>query len=281
MNANSGSPAGPSIIGYILRLVLVGISIYFIYFAYNKLYEGPASSTVLLKDIHVGNPEVGKAFTFEKKVIPPLFEGGEYTVSAWVYVNGWANSNRYQFNKEILRIGNPAGNLTLGIYLDYKDNKLHVITGTMPSPSAPGSNDVSGGLTSATYDTLFTNAMPTMQSIGHDCEVSPFALQRWVLVNVALSGKTVDVYIDGKLARSCILPDLFRVDSEYNIIAGKNGGFSGFISGLKADAYALNPEEIYRMYMAGPLGAVGYLEYFKSLFDPKAIGTLDYPKMNL
>ena len=136
---------------------------------------------------------------------------------------------------------------------------------------------------SSTYNSLFAAAITgPSNAIGNDCEITPFALQRWVLVNVALSGKTVDVYIDGKLARSCLLADVFNSDgADYNITVGANGGFAGYISGLKADAYALNPEEVYRMYMAGPLGGVGWWEYFKSLFDPKAIGTLDYPKMNL
>ena len=276
MNASGGSPAGPSIIGWIFRLILVGVSVYFIYWAYKKLYEGPADSTVLLKDIYIGNPEPAKAFAFAKEKLPPLFEGGEYSVSMWIYVNGWANSTRYQFNKDVFALGNLAsdsGKLTLGIYLDSRDNVLHVRTGSAGSV-----------LTTGAYNALFTS-MPTTPNAGADtpgdCMISPFALQRWVHVVVALSGKTVDVYIDGKLARSCVLSDLYSADPTYSVRIAGNSGFAGYISGARTLAYAVNPEEVYRMYMGGPLGSVSWTEYIKSLFDPKAIGTLDYPKMNI
>jgi hypothetical protein len=276
MNASSGSPAGPGIIGWILRLVLVGVSVYFIYWAYQKLYAANVDSSVLLKDIYIGNPAA--PYKFAKANLPPLFEGGEYSISFWIYVNGWANSNRYMFNKNVISIGNldDAGKITLGVYLDSKDNVLHVNTGSI------GNGSISG----ATYKAKFNNAMSNPSTASGspdtgDCSVTPFALQRWVQITVALSGKTADVYMDGKLARSCILNDIFAVDSNYEFRICDNNGFTGFISGVKANSYALNPEEVYRIYMAGPLGAVGWSEYVKSFFDPKSIGTLDYPKMNL
>lgn len=272
MNASGGSPAGPSIIGWIFRVILVGVSAYFIYWAYKKLYEGPADTTVMLKDIFKADPEAAKPFTFAKDKMPALFEGGEYSVSMWIYVNGWANSNRYQFNKDVLALGNLSGNMTLGIYLDSRDNVLHVRTGSNANFKGPE------------YDALFRNAVTTPSAGADttgDCMISPFALQRWVHVVVALSGKTVDVYIDGKLARSCVQQAIYTADPAYSLRIAGNNGFAGFISGVKLFAYALNPEEVYRTYMAGPLGAVSWTEYIKSLFDPKAIGTLDYPKMNV
>jgi len=44
--------------------------------------------------------------------------------------------------------------------------------------------------------------------------------------------------------------------------------------------YALNPDEIWRLYMSGPGPQYGAMDWLKSLFDPKAIGSLEYPKMN-
>lgn len=273
---NATPAAGPGIIGWVLRLVLVGVSIYFIYWAYQKMYEGPTTSVVLMKDIFVGNPNA--PYRYAKANIPPLLEGGEYSVSFWIYVNGWANANRYQFNKNVITIGNvgsTTGKITLGVYLDSKDNVLHVNTGSIGT----------GAISSATYNAKFATAMTNPSAASGtpdtgDCSISPFALQRWVQITVALSGKTVDVYMDGKLARSCILGDIFGTDTDYEIRVCDNSGFTGYISGVKVNAFALNPEEVYRTYMAGPLGAVGWWEYVKSFFDPKSIGTLDYPKMN-
>ena len=57
--------------------------------------------------------------------------------------------------------------------------------------------------------------------------------------------------------------------------------FGGFVSNVSAYNYALNPEQIWRLYMAGPGAQYGFLDYLKSLFDPKAAAAFDYPKQNI
>ena len=123
------------------------------------------------------------------------------------------------------------------------------------------------------------SASLTMTGLN-DCKVSSIAFQRWVHIALILDGKTCDVYIDGKLARSCILPSQFMGAPGASIKVGDNGGFGGYVSGVRAMSYAMNPEQVYRDYQAGPLGAISLWEYIKSFFNPKTIGTLDYPKMN-
>ena len=78
-------------------------------------------------------------------------------------------------------------------------------------------------------------------------------MQRWVNVVVAVNGKTVDVYIDGKLQRSCVLPNPFKVDSTgYTGYLLEKGGFAGKISTTSMYDTALNPEMVYKNYIAGP-----------------------------
>ena len=57
-----------------------------------------------------------------------------------------------------------------------------------------------------------------------------------------------------------------------------NGGFEGFLSNVEVFDYTLNPEQVWRLYMAGPGPKVGMLDYLKSLFDPQGSVSLMYPK---
>jgi hypothetical protein len=88
------------------------------------------------------------------------------------------------------------------------------------------------------------------------CDIPEIDLQRWTMITVVLSGRTIDVYIDGKLTRSCVSKSYFKVDPTtpvFNIT--DRGGFDGYIGNTAVGSYSMSPDEIYRMYMSGPAGA--------------------------
>ena len=101
------------------------------------------------------------------------------------------------------------------------------------------------------------------------CDLPEVDLQRWVNITVAVNGKTVDVYLDGKLSRSCVLPSFFKVDAggySANLLA--YGGFGGQIATTTMYDSALNPEQVYKNYMAGPLPITNIGQWFASFFSP-------------
>jgi hypothetical protein len=289
-NSSSAAPASGG--SMIIKVVLLVVGAIAIYYSYKFLFTSPTQSVSLLADIHKG--DVDKPYIFSRATVPPLYEGGEYSISMWVYVNNWTGV-RNNYNKEVLTIGNrklPQGKITLGVYLDAIENMIHVKTSSVndctttsvtnasaPAPAASGQC-----LRNSAYNDMFKNPTIGSNALGFtpgDCSVTPFEFQKWVQVVVTLNGKTVDVYVDGKLARSCVASGIIAVDSgDYSINIADNGGFGGFISGVNAYDYALNPEQVYRSYMNGPMGSVSFSDYMKSFFDPKSIGTLEYPKMN-
>lgn len=287
----NNASAAPATGGWIFRAVFLVLGAFAIYYVYKALFRSEVKRVVLIKDIHVANTDQGKQYTFNRTVLPPLYEGGEYSVSFWMYVNNW----NYRFNlpKNVLSIANtqaPNGIVTMGLVLGANDSQLSVMTSSVSNGTAAASPTTTstqaptgqGTLTSQLFNGIFTaQAGMGSQTRANDCVVGPVDLQRWVHVVVTLNGKTVDTYLNGKLARSCILPSIFKVDSQsYAVNVADNGGFGGFVSGVAVSDYAMNPEQVYRTYQAGPLGDIGLLDYLKSFFDPSSIGTLDYPKMN-
>ena len=101
------------------------------------------------------------------------------------------------------------------------------------------------------------------------CDLPEVDLQRWVNLTVSVNGKTVDVYLDGKLARSCVLPDFYKVDAGgYSASLLEYGGFGGQISTTSVYDAALNPEQVYKKYMAGPEPITGIVQWLTSFLTP-------------
>ena len=284
MNA-APAPANP--LSLVFKVVLLVGGAFAIYYSYKALFAADQNYVTFISDVTAAN--MNKPLEFPRAKLPRLYEGGEFSISGWIYVNNWTGT-RANYNKEFLTIGNrvtPNGKITLGIYLDSTQNTMHVKTSTVTDCAGVGTGG-NACLTNVTYNALFTSpSIGTVGNLGNvtggDCAVTPFELQKWVQIVVVLNGKTTDVYLDGKLARSCVNNGVFAVDTSTGDVVLRicgNGGFGGFISGVQAYDYALNPEQVYRSYMAGPMAAVSISDYLKSLFDPKAIGTLEYPKMN-
>ena len=101
------------------------------------------------------------------------------------------------------------------------------------------------------------------------CDLPEIDLQRWVNITVAVNGRTVDVYLNGKLSRSCVLPKTFKVDAGgYSANLLTYGGFGGQIAQTYMYDAALNPEQVYTNYMKGPEPITNIGDWFASFFTP-------------
>jgi hypothetical protein len=100
------------------------------------------------------------------------------------------------------------------------------------------------------------------------CDVMDIDLQRWIHVTISVNGRIMDVYLDGKLSRSCILPSEQKGISSDGLQAvllspGDGGGFKGYFSGVQFSGYAVTPDQIYARYLAGPYAARSFLDFIK------------------
>jgi hypothetical protein len=139
------------------------------------------------------------------------------------------------------------------------------------SNTTPNSGGATNSLGKKDIDALFTpmamdDSILTTQPM---CDLPEIDLQRWVMITVVLSGRTIDVYLDGKLARSCVAPSYYKVDpTGVKPVIADRGGFDGYIATTSVANYAMNPDEIYRAYASGPDGASNDLaKWFGSLFS--------------
>lgn len=164
-----------------------------------------------------------------------------YGAQWWMFIQDW----NYRFGQEktvITRGG--SGALNPYVFLDPVENTLDVKINVMSGGAgASGSSAPSpvGGDGSATDDS-FT------------CKVKDVPLQTWFAVSMSVSGRNVDIYLNGMLVRSCLLPGVPQAPiGDVGVLT--NGGYSGNLAALNFYARPLTPTDASAFYHAGPPAA--------------------------
>jgi hypothetical protein len=170
----------------------------------------------------------------------------------------------------------PSSNFSYSIWFyindwNYRYGEQKVIFGRMGAPSATGSGSVSGinGLDPCPAVVLGAvennvsvslgcypgaNQQPTTpggKTVVHTCSVANVPIQKWVNLIVSVYGRSMDLYIDGKLVRTCLLPGVASVNNASNIYVTPMGGFDGWTSKLQYFPNSMNPQEAWNIYTSG------------------------------
>lgn len=166
-----------------------------------------------------------------------------FAYSCWFYVNDW--NYRYGEPKVIFgRMGSSSsesGGSIEGVsgldpcpavVLGAVENNLMVSLGCYPGadvqPTTPGG-----------------------KTIVHTCSVGNIPIQKWVNLIISVYGRTMDLYIDGKLVRTCLLPGVASVNNNAKIYVTPKGGFDGWTSKLEYYPNSLNPQDAWNIYTKG------------------------------
>jgi hypothetical protein len=189
-------------------------------------------------------------------------QGGVYTISFWMYITSW--DFRSGLAKSVLQISdsNIATNDLLSVILYPNEPKL------MVRVHNDGNTDTATDYTNkATYNALFRNSananITTPSGQMPMCDVQDIDMQRWINITISVNGRIVDVYYDGKLNRSCVLPGVPKASDagKQRITLANNGGFFGKISGVQFFGYPLTPDRVYAIYQIGPSAPTTFLGY--------------------
>lgn len=282
--AQEGSGIG---LFFFVVVALAGIALYYLY---RFLYSAAGSqATILVKGKRGADTPPEKL-----PALPSPYEGGEYTFSTWIYVNSFSkNMNRRKhifeiqgknFSTLIVALGAFKNTLVVrthsqdlilgegfqGTAIPASHRRVEEFQGTNTTSATDATRK--DGTLAAKDRAAFFAAMAMDDSLlttPATCDLPEIDLQRWVMVTVVLSGRTIDVYLDGKLARSCVTGSYYKVDpTGVKALVTEEGGFDGYISNLEVANYAMNPDEIYRTYLSGPEGvSLNPITWLASLFQ--------------
>ena len=275
MNAASATSSAGTLgrlVGGIAILVVAGVLLYYMYDYMFNVTQTQVKASVVPNPIASPTTLIQYPGTSQDdvKLSQYVFTGGEMTVTFWMYVTGAGSDTTNK--RHILNLGtSPTDDAsTLIVALGGKTNTLHVHVNDGSSPSF-----------------VFNNFMTTSpdSDTASPCNVQNVEFGRWVNVTVVLNNNLCDVYMDGRLSRSCVLKGQFKVNGSattplYFFLLNPDIGtasahvktdWTGSLSGVNFYNYALSPDETYRIYMAGPSGSSGDLwSAIKSFFGQLA-----------
>jgi hypothetical protein len=68
---------------------------------------------------------------------------------------------------------------------------------------------------------------------------------------VSVYGRTLDIYLNGKLVRTCLMPNVAKIDPASSLYVTPKGGFSGWTSKFQYWPYPCDPQTAWNTYSAG------------------------------
>lgn len=155
-----------------------------------------------------------------------------FTYSIWFFVEDW--NYRYGEPKVIF------GRMTTG-------------TGKKePCPSVtlgPIENNIMVSM--AVYPGLDEEPTNGTNYITHSCSIANVPIQRWCNLFISVYGRTLDIYLDGKLVRTCVLPGVPKIDANAPVYITPMGGFSGWTSKFQYWPDSSDPQKAWNIYKTG------------------------------
>ena len=198
-----------------LENVVIGVVIIILLYLLYMYFFGTSSSVL------VGMHDASTQIVIPAGSIPPANGSVDFTYSIWVYVNNWSvGLEKVIFER---RCGD----------------------GFCPK-MAFSSNLNNIDVTLATY------AGSSHSATSATCTIENVPLQTWANIIMTLNGRALDLYLDGKLVRTCLLPGVPKLGGAGSMVLTPNGqSFQGYTSNFQYLKSSVNPREAYAIYKEG------------------------------
>lgn len=164
---------------------------------------------------------------------------GAYGMQWWMFIKDW--NYGYGKDKPVLTRPDPTSGAVMNpsVSLHPTDNSLKVSISLFPTGDGGSKSEPApAGSSGASTDDVYI------------CEVSNLPLQTWFSVGVTVFGRNLDVYIDGKLVKSCFLPGVPK-PATGDIQLSPGGGFSGYLCDFYHYPRMLTPGDAMTFFSAG------------------------------
>jgi len=158
--------------------------------------------------------------TLQSSNLPSTFKANS-SISIWFYIKKWVNgANVVQFHNSTA-VGTSANTIFRVLFKD-SSNTIQIFP--------------RGAVSDSQYD----------------CEIADFPLQKWVNLIISFNGSAMDVYVDGKLMKSCVVNSGSRIQDTQSIVLGTETTEDvGFITNVKLKSAPIAPQEAWDIYSQG------------------------------
>lgn len=248
----------PTNYGWVIGSILGGLLLVYLGLTfYNYLRKKQGMPTInITGDTSSGDkaprPLDGKTATTISAGELPAGSGAEYGVQFWMFISDW--DYKFGQEKQVLKRVASSGSTAASPYITLHptDNSLQVRVAIFPTDLAAGA------------------ATPTSTGTTGDsftCTVENVPLQSWFSVSATVFQRNLDIYINGRLVKSCVLPGVPRPVSG-DLVIGDGGGFSGNVCNVHVYPNMLGTNEAMAFFNAGT--SCGQPAPTKTAVDPNS-----------
>ena len=181
-----------------------------------------------------------------------------FSYSIWFYISDW----NYRYGEEKVLFGRmdstPAASSSAATTLSGKHPCPLVTLGSIQN-----NINIALSVFPPTNDAELTtdDTKESDNSITHHCNVSNVPIQKWVNLLISTYGRTLDVYLDGKLVKTCVMPGVAKINTTSDVFITPNGGFSGWTTSFQYFATSIDPQTAWNIYRKGYGSGSGLLKY--------------------
>jgi len=179
-------------------------------------------------------PVDGKTRTVIPAGDAPATGGSDWGIQYWMYISDW--NYKFGSDKDIVKRVDPTNASTTAprIFLSAAENTLNVRISLFPTDGRAGAATPGAGSTGDSFT----------------CSVENVPLQSWFAVSVTCFQRNMDIYINGRLVKSCVLPGVPK-PAVGDIILNDNKGFSGSVCNLNWYNSMLTPDDAKSFHAKG------------------------------
>lgn len=211
-------------------VLIIIILIIFLYFILNYVYSSTTVTTSIVSGTTMQTIEASTLSNIQSGI-----KSSNFTYSIWFYIDDW----NYNYGKpKVLfgRVGTPSS--TPGANGSYGKEPCPMVTFGEIENNLNVNMTVYSGTSNST-------------SVTHTCNVSNVPIQAWCNLLISVYGRTLDIYLDGKLVNTCVLPGTAKINQDANVYITPAGGFSGWTSKFEYYPNATDPQTAWNIYENG------------------------------
>ena len=239
-------------------IIVIGLIVWLVFLIKNKISYVNNNPIIISGEMPADTTNTSDN-AYKNANLPTSINGNLYSYSVWIYINDFTtgygkyknilSKSSYSGNKSSDNQGvtDISGSESPGLYLDKTMNKLIVYTSLMGNNNDGKDKNV--------------------------CEINNIPLNKWCHIVYVLNQNSVDLYLNGKLERSCVINGLAYSKDTENLYICKSGGYNGKVAQLQYFTEALTPDTVIQLYNKGPTGSN------KLLTDDNQFSNVNYSQL--
>ena len=216
-----------------LNILLIVLAVMLVLFLVRYLFTNPYTLS--------GVKDARTATTISASTLATSAGTGSnnFAYSVWFYVTGW----NYRAGECKVLFGRTGDAITAA--------KDAAAGACIPGQGVAGGKPCPAVIFDRNNNNLNISVSCLNQADPITCIASNVPLQKWVNLVVSVYNRVLDVYIDGKLVKTCMLPSPVEVAGNADVVITPFGGFDGYTAKFQYFPNPINPQEAWNIYTGG------------------------------